>query len=106
MSEQIFETWVDVLSRDMTSDYKEDFENHAWVFFWCMNVGNFIFLICFGFLMFGVHGDRQNHCYFYPMIVKEWVSAGFTILIASIFWIGWFISMAVNQDYLPKHRWW
>ena len=107
---QMFETFVDDKTRNMNSDQEEDFKKSAWLVYWFLNVGNFMFLICFGLLMFGVHGKRQSprefylishHHYFYPMIVMEWVSAGIVILIASLVWIGWFRAISL-QNYLEN----
>ena len=68
-------------------------------YYWLLYALCFMFLICFGCLMFGVHGERQNHNFFYPMIVMEWVLAGLMSLVGLFVWIGWIFDISENNPY-------
>ena len=77
-----------VYSKNMTVNQEDDFRKRVSLAFWLLNIKNCVLLICFGLLMFGIHGKRQNrHDFFYPMILNEWVSL--------LFWMSW--SAAVSD---------
>merc|ERR1711997_819100 len=50
-----------------------------------MNTGNILFLVSFGFLIFGIYGKYQNrHGFFFPMIVMEWLQCWIPLVVLAM----------------------
>ena len=88
------EASLELMVKDIDFDIDEWLE-WEWAVFCLLNLGNVLFLVCFGLLMYGVHGKSQSrHGFFFPMIVNEWMQA---ILVCSVFIIGLFSGLFLGD---------
>merc|ERR1711997_558499 len=67
-----------------------------------MNTGNILFLVSFGFLIFGIYGKYQNrHGFFFPMIVMEWLQCWIPLVVLAM---GCVASIGMGEDQVGPYR--
>ena len=70
----IYEMAIEKVVEEEPYSDEEEVRKIGWILFWIYNIGNVVFFICFGLLMYGIHGkSKSRHGFFFPMIIFEWI---------------------------------